>query len=183
MKRQEIAQVKFAILLLLLLVICYGCAGTKGSVRALQAVEKGVVLCAFENLEIVSEIADGVKMQQNQANRIIELISAKLKEKAPNCFQEITRGCDKPSTLSLTVNFTRYDKGNAFARAMLAGLGQMHIDAMVNISNKCNGKLLAKYEVTKTFAWGGAYGGSKSIEDIEPAFAEAIVSTILQEDK
>lgn len=183
MERQKIAKVKFAILLLLLLVICYGCAGTKGSVRALQPVEKGVALCAFENLEIVSEIADGVKMQQNQVNRIIELISAKLMENAPNCFQEITRGCDKPSTLSLTVNFTRYDKGNAFARAMLAGLGQMHIDAIVNISNKSNGKLLAKYEVTKTFAWGGIYGGSKSIEDIEPAFAEAIVSTILQEDK
>ncbi len=28
---------------------------------------------------------------------------------------------------------TRYDKGNAFARAMLAGLGQIHIDGKVKL--------------------------------------------------
>ena len=66
---------------------------------------------------------------------------------------------------------------------MLAGLGQMHIDALVTVEDKDIDKMIAEYEVKKTFAWGGIYGGATKIEDIEPAFADAIVSLLLQEEE
>ena len=34
---------------------------------------------------------------------------------------------------NIDVTTTRYDKGTAFARAMLIGLGQIHIDATVRL--------------------------------------------------
>lgn len=42
---------------------------------------------------------------------------------------------------------------------LLSGLGQMHIDADVTLSDLATQEILAKYEVTKTFGWGGLYGG------------------------
>ena len=33
----------------------------------------------------------------------------------------------------IDVTITRYDKGNVFARVMLVGLGQIHIDATVRL--------------------------------------------------
>jgi hypothetical protein len=43
---------------------------------------------------------------------------------------------------------------------MLAGLGQIHIDADVILREYEKNESLAKYEVKKTFAWGGIYGGA-----------------------
>ena len=40
-------------------------------------------------------------------------------------------------------------------------------------------KILGKSEVTKTFAWGGIYGGATGIKDVEEGFAEAVVQVIL----
>ncbi len=61
---------------------------------------------------------------------------------------------------------TRYDKGSAFARFMLAGLGQIHVDATVSLRDPARDVSLGEYEVNKTFAWGGIYGASTTIEDV-----------------
>ncbi len=39
--------------------------------------------------------------------------------------------------------------------------------------------VLAKSEITKTFAWGGIYGGTTEIKDVEEGFAEAVASVLL----
>lgn len=170
-------------LLCLLPFFASGCASTVASSNALQPVEDGVVLTQFDNLEIKTMAKEGVAMHDYEVDRIINHLRTKLIEKDPNCFQEISKQCEKPSTLILTINFTRYDKGNAFARAMLAGLGQMHIDAEVVIEDKANNQVLARHEVSKTFAWGGMYGGTTRMEEIEPAFAEAIANIVLQREE
>ncbi len=184
MDAKNIKQVKFLLLFFLLLVVAFssGCAGTKASSSALKPVDDGVVLTSYQNLEINTEISDGVEMSQSEADRIVGHIISKLKEKNPACFAKIGKECNAPSTLQLDTNFTRYERGNAFARFMLAGLGQMHIDASVKLSDKNTKKIIAEYEVDKTFAWGGLYGSGTKIEDIEPAFAEAIADIILQND-
>jgi hypothetical protein len=61
---------------------------------------------------------------------------------------------------------------------MLAGLGQMHIDADVVLTEPSTKEQLAKYDVTKTFAWGGMYGGFTGIKDVEDGFAKAVASAI-----
>ncbi|MCD6323450.1 MAG: DUF4410 domain-containing protein [Clostridiales bacterium] len=179
LKLQESA--KLICLLIFLVVISYGCASTKATHNTIQPSDQGVEFVEFDNLEIKATKADEVKLQDHDMERIVGEIITKLKSKCPECFNEINENCDKNSTLCINVNFTRYDKGNAFARAMLAGLGQMHIDALVTVEDKDIDKMIAEYEVKKTFAWGGIYGGATKIEDIEPAFADAIVSLLLQE--
>lgn len=73
----------------------------------------------------------------------------------------------------------RYEEGNAFARAMLVGLGRMHIDADVALSNWETKESIVQYEVSKTFAWGGLYGGLTDIKDVEDGFAKAVAASIL----
>ena len=81
-------------------------------------------------------------------------------------------------TLHAAVNITRYDEGNSFARAMLAGLGQMHIDATVTLSDYQTKEEFAKYEVTETFAWGGLYGGFTDIRTVEEGFAKTVAASV-----
>ena len=169
-------------ILMILPLFAYGCAGTQASYNALHDVEEGVVLTSYDNLEIKTEAQEKVVIHEYEMERMVSQIKAKLKERNPTCFKDISKNTDAPSTLVLKIKFTKYEKGNAFARAMLAGLGQMHIDAEITIEDKKTMQVLAKHEVKKTFAWGGMYGGITRLEDIEPAFAEAVASIILQED-
>ena len=72
----------------------------------------------------------------------------------------------------------KYEEGNAFARAMLAGLGKMHIDADVMLTDPVSNEQMAVYDVTKGFAWGGIYGAATGIRDIEDGFAKAVAAAI-----
>ena len=63
---------------------------------------------------------------------------------------------------------------------MQAGLGQIHIAANVQLIDATSGNVTASYVVKKTFAWGGIYGGSTSIEDVETGFAASVVAIFKQ---
>lgn len=80
--------------------------------------------------------------------------------------------------LGVTVTITRYQKGNAFARAMMAGLGQVHLDGHVVLARTSDGTTLSDFTMSKTFAWGGIYGASTSMEDIEHTFAEGVAEAL-----
>jgi hypothetical protein len=74
--------------------------------------------------------------------------------------------------------FTQYDDGNAFARFMLMGLGQIHIDGTVTFSDAASGQQIARYNVSKDFAFGGLYGGVTRIEDVEKGFARSVAAIL-----
>jgi hypothetical protein len=38
--------------------------------------------------------------------------------------------------------------------------------------------LLEEFDMQKTFAWGGVYGASTSIEEIEDTFADGVAATV-----
>jgi hypothetical protein len=57
---------------------------------------------------------------------------------------------------------------------MLAGLGQIHVHANVLLTDAATGASVANFEVTKDFGWGGIYGGSTSVEDVEAGFARSV---------
>lgn len=78
----------------------------------------------------------------------------------------------------LEVLITRYDKGNVFARAMLAGLGQIHIDAKVSLFMMPEREKIAAFDIDKDFAWGGMYGGFTSIEDVEEGFTNGAAEAV-----
>jgi hypothetical protein len=70
-------------------------------------------------------------------------------------------------TARIRLVFTQYDKGNAFARAMLIGLGQIKIDPGAYFVDDATDQPPGKHQVSKQFAVGGIYGGSTSLEDVE----------------
>jgi hypothetical protein len=77
----------------------------------------------------------------------------------------------------IVVTINKYEKGSAFARAMLAGLGQMHIDAAVAVYQMPGRKLVGEFKMDKTFSWGGVYGASANIETVEEDFAKSLAET------
>jgi hypothetical protein len=81
-------------------------------------------------------------------------------------------------TTKIKIIFTQYDKGNAVARFLLAGLGQIHMDADVIFIDGATGAQLGRYQVSKQFAFGGIYGGSTSIEDVEVGFAKSVAEIL-----
>jgi hypothetical protein len=115
--------------------------------------------------------------------RILAHIIANLHKEYPARFKEINAANQAPSKLQVIVNIVRYDKGSAFGRFMLAGLGAMHIDADIILNDLDTKQYLAKYECKKTFAWGGLYGGSTKIEDIEEGFSKAVAAAIVEGNK
>ena len=85
------------------------------------------------------------------------------------------------NAIYINSKITQYEEGNKFASAMIAGLGQIHIDGdfTLTIASKQD-ETLAEFTLNKTFAWGGIYGAIPiGIEDVEPAFADGVASAIV----
>src|SRR6266487_27159 len=113
-----------------------GCgAGTPGSTRTLVPPDKEVNLDSYNKLLLEVKSNDGVSTTDLDRERIAGAIISKIKEKAPSRFGEINSQTPDSTTLHAVVTLTQYEEGNAFARFMLAGLGQIHIDAEVVLEN------------------------------------------------
>jgi Domain of unknown function (DUF4410) len=159
-----------------------GCATSPGGINPVSPLKAGTNLTTFSNLALEVQADSGVTLSPTDKERISRLIVDTIKKKGPNRFADINAPAPAPSTLRASVNVTRYDKGNSFARFMLAGLGQMHIDAHVVLEDQATQNTLGRYEVTKTFAWGGIYGAVTRIDDVEEGFASAVAALILGAD-
>ena len=159
-----------------------GCASTAGSAKVLASRAKDESLGRYTKVAFVTSAqGDAAQMTTADRERIVALVARKVKERAPTRFTDLAAAATDPETLRVSIAFRRYQEGNAFARFMLAGLGQIHIDADVTLEDEARRAALAKYDVTKTFAWGGIYGGSTSIKDVEDGFAEAVAKVVLGE--
>jgi hypothetical protein len=75
---------------------------------------------------------------------------------------------------------TRYTKGNAFARLMFAGLGQIHIDGQITLFALPQNERLTHFNIQQTFACGGICGGTTTIETVEEGFAGGIAGALTQ---
>ena len=110
--------------------------------------------------------------------RLVNTIVRKIQ--VSNRFKDIDSATPSLNTLFVSVHVTNYDEGNAFLRFLLAGLGQMHIDGEVILEDRNKPDPLARYEVNKTFAWGGFYGLQTTLEHVEEGFAESVVNILLE---
>ncbi len=172
----------FYIAILLIAIIPAGCAGTAGRHKALLPIQASVSLGQYSNLALDSQSQADVFMIEDDHQRIKALIIKKIKDKDQNRFNQINSKNSMPNTLHALLKFTKYDKGNAFARAMLIGLGQIHIDAKLELKDNKTQKIIGEFEIKKTFAWGGLYGGLTGIEGAEDGFADAVVEVIFEEE-
>lgn len=88
-------------------------------------------------------------------------------------FEEIRREPMEPSgdAVALNVEITKYKPGSAFGRAMIAGAGSAHLDFKASLVEAETGKRLTSFSGKKTWAWGGVYGMSRGIEELEQNLA------------
>ena len=105
--------------------------------------------------------------------RVAQKIKARIDaRKVPNT------ASSEPRSFQVVLRVTRYQKGNRFARAMLAGLGQLHLEGTISVYQMPADTLVEEFDMQKTFAWGGIYGASTSIEEIEDTFAYGVAATV-----
>jgi len=154
---------------LLLVLLLAGCASTPGNIRPATEAKPTVRVGATDSVGVRVLVAPGVALEDHEKLRLesrvrekIDAIKARNDRNAP------------PLSFRVDVEVTKYEKGNAFARAMLAGLGAMQIEATIRVFTMPEERKVAEFTADKTFAWGGIYGGSTSMEDVEHGFAEGI---------
>jgi len=121
---------------------------------------------------------ESVKILKSEQSRLAEKIQQKIDNR-----KLANAGNGAGKTYEVDLHLSRYDKGNAFARAMLAGLGQIHIDGKVDIYQMPDHTLVGEFDLNKTFAWGGIYGAATSMEDIEDTFADGVAATVTGQEE
>lgn len=153
-----------------------GCAGTAPTAEFKKAIAENYRLCVTDTAAVKVAASEGVVLNDVARQRLESRLKQTIEEKKKGASCKESRQRD----FVLKSTITKYDDGNAFARFMLAGLGQIHIDGdfVLAMASK-ESETLAEFSVSKTFAWGGAYGGSTRIEDVEPAFAEGVADAIV----
>ena len=171
-------KIKYHLAIIFLASFASGCASTSGSHNLLSESPGHAQTANFKELVILVKPAPGIQLYQGEEDRISKRIARIIKTEAPDRFKNINPSLISPNTLQATVVMTQYEKGSSFTRILLDGLGQIHIDADVTISDYASKDTLAKHEVTKTFAW----GGTASIYDAEEGFSKAVAEAILGKD-
>lgn len=166
----------FAVLLFICgLALLTGC-GTTALVH--KPAESTSVFDPYQTLAIKSSAAQGVVVSDSAQDRVKDLVKENITNKyCSNRFQSISTKEAGQDDLVLLINYTAYDEGNAFARAMLAGLGGMKIHSEVIVKTGSSDNVISQAEVGKTFHWGGILGAATGITDIEKWFAEEIAKT------
>ncbi len=167
---------------LLFSVILSGCAGSKGSVNLLDSSVSSSQLSEYTDVVINVNSTKNIQLSQFDKDRLTLKIEREIKSENPSRFKTINSPSSDRKKLQAMVTIKEYEEGSAFARFMLSGLGQIHIDADIMLSDYLSKKTLAQYEVTKTFAWGGFYGGGVNIKQVEEGFCKAVAGSIIGDD-
>ncbi len=158
------------------LAVLSGCAGTTPTVQFKKPISDTYRLCSTDETTVKLIVTEGLVFNEVSRQRLESRLQQTINEKKKTAQCKTT---DK-RVFVLNSKITNYDEGNAFARAMLAGLGQIHIDGDFALNLLSSGsETVADFTLQKTFAWGGIYGASTRIEDVEPAFAEGVAEAIV----
>ncbi|WP_309384106.1 DUF4410 domain-containing protein [Cerasicoccus frondis] len=155
--------------------ILSGCASTAPSANFSKAIAEEEVVDANDSVKLKIQAQRGVSVAHDDLNRLAIRIGERI---------DVERNelgvVNDPRKIEVVVLITRYEKGDAMARAILAGTGQIHIDARVVVKNSATGELIGDFEIDKTFAWGGIYGATTSIEDVEEGFADGVAKAVAE---
>lgn len=150
-----------------------GCATTVPKPEFSNHVASSLKIRPGDQVKVDVNASQGVKILPYQEQRFAEEIKQKIEE-----MRKANPPAQTPVNYAVDVHLTRYQKGSKFERLMLAGLGQIHIDGDVDVFSLPQHKLLEAFAMKKTFAWGGVYGATTSIEDIENTFAAGVAQTV-----
>jgi hypothetical protein len=145
-----------------------GCAGSVSKPTEMQALT--VDKAALKITDITADAADGVTMSDGDFGIVAQKVRGYIELQSPGVIAD-------SGGLRMTIHFTRFDRGNAFARAMLIGLGQIVIEATVTLTD-ASGAKVGEYKVSKDFALGGLAGATTTVEDVEDGFAKSVAEIV-----
>ena len=175
MKRMRTA-VNFAICAAVI-ILTTGCATTVPKADFAQRITPESQIAAKDEAKVKIDAGTGVTLLESEKMRLAEKIGQKIDGR------KITNKRDGSTKIyEVDLLLTRYDKGSAFARAMMAGLGQIHIDGDITVLEMPGRTTVGKFAISKTFAWGGIYGGTTTMEDIETTFADGVAAALTGQD-
>ena len=152
---------------------CAENASTPVPVAALPPEQKS----SLKITEITDEAAPGVAVASFDLERLLVRIKTEVAATHPEVLAKTALESDPPGT-KIKVVVTEYDEGSRFARAMLIGLGQIHLEGNVVFVDGASGQEIARYKVSKDFAFGGLYGGITGMEDVEKGFAKSVAQIL-----
>jgi hypothetical protein len=126
-----------------------------------------------DHAEVAIDAPEGLKILPDEERRLAEKVKVKIDaRKVTNL-----RG-GEPRSYEVYLHVTRYDKGSAVGRFLLAGVGQIHIEGKIDVYQLPAHTLVGEFDLKKTFAWGGFYGAFTSMEDIENTFADGVAAAV-----
>ena len=150
-----------------------GCASTTPKPEYSRQIVAEARVARPDHAEVAIDAPEDVKILPEEERRLAEKIKSKVDErKVANL-----RGGDARS-YEIYLHVIRYDRGNGFARFMMAGLGQIHIEGKIDVYQLPGHTLVGEFDLKKTFAWGGIYGATTSVEDIENTFADGVAAAV-----
>jgi len=123
--------------------------------------------------DITADAVSGVEMSDSDFGLICQKVRAYIQQESPSVLADPAGG---PAE-KMNIHFTRFDRGNALARGLLIGLGQIHIEATVTLTDTA-GKAVGQYYVSKDFALGGIAGATTTVEDVEEGFAKSVAEIV-----
>jgi hypothetical protein len=150
-----------------------GCASTVPKAKFSHELAANSRVGISDVAQVTVDAPDSVKILSSEKARLAEKIQKKIDDR-----KLANTGYGTGKNYEVDLHLSKYDKGNAFARAMLAGLGQIHINGKVDIYQMPEHTLVGEFDLNKTFAWGGIYGVATSMEDIEDTFADGVAATV-----
>jgi len=159
-----------------------GCATSAPKAKFTQPLPPSAKICNNDETKVKVDAASGVSLIDWEKQRLAQRIQEKITSKKSRDYAS-QGAAESKKEYEVCVEITRYDKGNAFARAMLAGLGQIHINGNVKLYVLPNREQVSEFTIKKTFAWGGLYGGVTSMEDVESGFADGIADALTVPEK
>jgi hypothetical protein len=149
-----------------------GCAGSVSAPTAIQALS-AEQRASLHIGDVSADAAQGVEMSDGDFDVICAKVKAYM-QSAPGA------SAGNGAAVNMKIHFTRFDRGSAFARAMLIGLGQIRIEATVDLVD-ASGTKVGEYNVAKDFALGGVVGASTSVEDVEDGFAKSVATIVISQ--
>jgi hypothetical protein len=150
------------------LTACAGSVSTPVPVQDMTSAQRA----SLHISDVSADAAQGIEMSDTDFEFICDKVKGYIQAQSPATMEAPPAGA---SAVTMKIHFTQFDRGNAFARAMLIGLGQIRIEATVDLVD-ASGKSIAEYNVSKDFALGGMIGATTSVNDVEDGFAKSVAA-------
>jgi len=161
------------ITIILVALVLTGCATSAPQAVFTQEIDSSSKVHANDQAKVKVDAALDVTLLNYEKERLVESIQSKLDSK-----KTWNAATGRGKQYEVLVTITRYEKGSPVARMVSAGLGQIHINGAVQIFALPLREKTGEFTLNKTFAWGGIYGASTTIEDAEQGFAEGVADAL-----